>query len=105
MFNSLPRMAGLLVFISVVASGARSSAEQLEEDSAAANDQSLPYCAEEGVTTEDSAALVVRTPCQRACDEAYEQASARCRRMRGSRVRAICWAAAASAYGACLARC
>lgn len=47
----------------------------------------------------------INSACTNACTAAYDSTSATCRRISNSRARAVCWAAAATAYGICLARC
>jgi hypothetical protein len=61
----------------------------------------------------ESSLILKRNPSTRAlascsdaeCTRQYARDSAYCRRLPNARVRAICWAAAAARYGACLARC
>lgn len=50
-------------------------------------------------------AVLDEDPCREACREAFELACEVCRRLRGRRKRALCWAAAEALYAACLARC
>lgn len=47
----------------------------------------------------------INSACSDACTAAYNRTSGVCRGMGNPRARAICWAAAATAYGVCLARC
>jgi hypothetical protein len=85
--------------------------EAEEEEAEAMEALSVPEASEadaaeaaEALGTSD-ARLVVSNACKEACDRAYGRASARCRRVRIPRARAICWAAAAAVYATCLARC
>jgi len=61
---------------------------------------------ESGVILGNNSSAKALARCSRAeCYRQYERDSANCRRIRNTKGRAICWAAAATRYGACLAVC